>query len=286
MEFLDKLKHGVGGESAQTRSESADHAGSATMGQQHDDDRASRKHPAEEEPERDFLSKLIAGSGGVPHTSGSDKHPEKLSLLDKLTHKEDREKKALALAAREAEIKAELEKVAHDKKANEGFFERLKDKFEGREDEGEGEGEAHPQPHHEGGAPGFFDKLTGKEAREKKAAELDQKEAELREELERVEHDKRENQGLLERLKDHLDQLDGDEAEAAKAGVDKPSFLDKITGKAAEEERLRKEEENKSALDKMKDKLNEGLGGGRKAEKNEDLLDKSKPDPCLRPAVE
>lgn len=271
MDFLDKLKGGSG----QTPPESTDHTGSSAAGQH--DAHPATKHQAEE-TERGFLDKLIAGTGGVPHTSGDDRHPEKLSLLDKLTHKEDREKKAVALAAREAEIKVELEKVAHDKKANEGFFERIKDKFDG--EEGESKAESHPQSNHEDGASGFFDKLTGKEEREKKAAELDKKETELRAELERVQDDIRDNQGLLERLKDRLD---GDEeAEAAQAGVDKPSFLDKITGKAAEEERLRKEEENKSALEKMKDKMNEGLGGGRKAEKNEDFLDKSKFDTSLQ----
>lgn len=262
MDFLNKLKQGgdVSGESHPAAQDSALH-----------DTRHEPVKP-EAEPERDFLSKIIAGSGHV-HTSGDDKKPEKLSLLDKLTHKEDREKKAVELAAREAELKLELEKVAHDKKENEGFFGRIKEHFDGGE-EGEAETAA-PPVHHEGGAAGFFDKLTGKEERQKKAAELEKREAELRAQLERVEEERRENEGLLQRLKDHLD----GEADEAGHGAesDKVSFLDKITGKAAEEERLRKEEENKSALEKMKDRLNEGMGGGKKAEKNEDFLDKSKP---------
>lgn len=269
MDFLDKLKQGVEEGSEGTHQKTA-----------HSTNTAAAAHEHEAEPPRDFLSKLIAGSGPHHASAEDDKKPEKLSLLDRLTHKEAREKKAVALAAREAELKAELEKVAHDKKQNEGFFERLKDRFDG----GDADEESQPatthdavpkqEAHHASAASGFFDKLTGKEERERRAAELDRKEVELRAELERVEHEKRDNEGLLQRLKDHLDGDEGEDGNAATG--DKPSFLDKITGKAAEEERLRKEEENKTALEKMKDRLDEQMGGGRKAEEKEDLLDKSK----------
>lgn len=256
MDFLNKLKQEADGEDQKHSSGTADHNSPEAV-----------KHEAE--PDRDFLGKLIAGSG---HHSTHHEHGEsKASFLDKLTRKEEREKKAVELAAREAEIKVELEKVAHEKKENEGFFDRIKDHFDGEEDSAEPK---RPE-HHAGGASSFFDKLTGKEEREKKAAELDKKEADLRAQLEAVEHEKRDNEGILQRLKDHLDGEDDEELKTAKHQDNKPSFLDKITGKAAEEERLRKEEENKSTLEKMKDKLNEGMGGGRKAEKNEDFLDKS-----------
>lgn len=265
MDFLDKLKQGVDGSARGHPT-----AQSTTSNQEHETRHEGVEHEAE--PERDFLSKLIAGSGQHHSSAADDKKPEKLSLLDKLTHKEEREKKAVELAAREVELKAELDKVAHEKKENEGFFERIKDHFDGGDEENVDS--AKHKVHHDNAASSFFDKLTGKEEREKKAAELDQKELELRAELERVEHEKRENEGLLQRLKDHLDGTAGDDVDATT--IDKPSFLDKITGKAAEEERLRKEEENKTALEKMKDRLDEQMGGGRKAEKKEDLLDKSK----------
>lgn len=259
MDFLNKLRQEADGEGQTHASGPADPTG-------HNSHEAT-KHEAE--PERDFLGKLIAGSGS--HSSHHEHGASKASFLDKLTRKEEREKKAVELAAREAEIKVELEKVAHDKKENEGFFERIKDHFDGEE----GSAEPKRPEHHAGGASSFFNKLTGKEEREKKAAELDRKEAELRAELERVEDEKRDNEGILQRLKDHLDGEEDEDLKSGKHQEDKPSFLDKITGKAAEEERLRKEEEEKSALDKMKDRLNEGMGGGRKAEKNEDFLDKS-----------
>lgn len=89
----------------------------------------------------------------------------------------------------------------------------------------------------------------------------------------KVEHDKKENQDLLERIKDRLD---GDDDDEKKTKNDKPNFLDKITGRAEEEERRRKEEENKNAFEKFSDRINEGMGGGKKAEEREDFLDKSK----------
>lgn len=265
MDFLDKLKHEVDG-----RGQTHPTAQSTTVAQEHEAGHEPGKHEAE--PERDFLSKLIAGSGQHRASADDDKKPEKLSFLDRLTHKEEREKKGVELERREAELKVELEKVAQEKKKNEGLFERIREHFDGSEEE---KAEATKQEvHHESAASSFFGKLTGKEEREKKAAELDQKEVELRSELEKVEHEKRENEGLLQRLKDHLD---GEAGEGGKAEAsDKPSFLDKITGKAAEEERLRREEENKTTLEKMKDRLNEQMGGGRNTEKKEDFLDKSK----------
>lgn len=282
MDFLNKLK-GQGGDAS-----GESHPAAQDNSAHHADTRHEHPVKPEAEPERDFLSKIIAGSGHVHTSADDDRKPEKLSLLDRLTHKEDREKKAVELAAREAELRLELDKVEHDKKENEGLFERIKERLGGGgEEEAEaGTAAAHPvEQHHEGGAAGFFDKLTGKEERQKRALELERREAELRAQLERVEDERRENEGLLQRLKDHLDG-DADEAAAHGGEGDKVSFLDKITGKAAEEERLRKEEENKSALEKMKDRLNEGMGGGKKAEKNEDLLDKSKPTnhilACLR----
>lgn len=90
----------------------------------------------------------------------------------------------------------------------------------------------------------------------------------------KVQHEKKENQDLLQRIKDRLDG-DYDEEKKTKED-DKPSFLDKITGRAEEEERRRREEENKNAFDKFTDRINEGMGGGKKAEEKEDFLDKSK----------
>lgn len=248
-----------------------------------DDDQPDRSQASTEQeashgptagPERDFFEKLIAGSG-KHHAAQEAKEEEKFSLLDKLTRKEEREKKAAELVAREAELKLQLEKVAHEKKENESFFERLKDHLDGEAEEEPKIAKA--EAHHEDAEPSFFDKLTGKDERQKKAAELNQKELNLRAELKLVEDEKHENEGLLQRLKDHLD---GEESEKAKPELDgHPSFLDKITGKAAEEERRRKEEENKSALAKMKDKINEQMGGGQKAEEKEDFLDKSESSP-------
>lgn len=89
----------------------------------------------------------------------------------------------------------------------------------------------------------------------------------------KIEQEKKENQDLLQRIKDRLD---GDDGEENLKKDEKPSFLDKITGRAEEEERRRKEEANKNAFEKFGDCINEGLGGGKKAEEKEDFLDKSK----------
>lgn len=225
------------------------------------------KHDAE--PERDFISKLIVGTGHTDvHHGTAAHHDDKFSLLDKLTRKEEREKKAAELAKQEAEIHLKLEEVAHKKKENESFLERIRDHFDGEQTKEHSEA-----PDHVHGKLDFLDKLTGKKEREERAAELDREEAELQAELERVRHEKRENEGVLQRLKDHLE---GDNADGKEAKDDaEPSLLDKITGKAAEQERLRKEEEQKTAFDKMKDRLNEEMGGGCKAKENEDMLDKS-----------
>lgn len=235
------------------------------------------------EPKRSFINQLIAGSGhlGASHNHGhhgDDDVEGSGSFLDKITRKEEREKKAVELEKKEVELRLELDKVARERKDNEGLLDRIKDHFH-QEEEGSGSGETKKKPHHEHEAdaePSFFDKLTGKDEREKKAAELDRREEELRAELEKVEHEKRENEGLLQRIKEHLEK-DKEEAEEEREKDKKKldGFLEKITGKAAEEERRRKEEENKNPFEKMKDKLNEEMGGGQKAEENEDLLDKS-----------
>ena len=269
MDFINKFKHEDGKEE-EHKPAYAD--SSAQTGQtqtlSHDDP----KHDAEE-PARDFLGKLIGGSGHHHESRSGDDDQDRHSFLDKLGRKEDREKKQLELEKRELELKYELEKVEKEKKDNEGFFDRLMDKFDGDIDK-----ERAQKEQKEEDKPSFFDKITGKEEREKKAAELDRKEAEIRAELQKIEHEKKENQDLLQRIKDHLDG-DDDKAERRKNKQkqdDKPSLLDKITGKAEEEERRRKEEENKNAFEKFTDRFNEGLGGGRKAEKNEDFLDKSR----------
>ncbi|KAG6364067.1 hypothetical protein INS49_009170 [Diaporthe citri] len=245
MGFIDKFKHGE--EQEQEREHSYTDSAAQT-GSTQDASHGAPQHDAEE-PKRDFLGKLIGGSGhhGGKHESDDDK-----SFFDKLTSKEDREKKNLELEKKELELNYELEKVLKEKKDNEGFFDKLKDKFDGDIDK-------------------------EKDEREKKAVELDRKEAEVRAELEKVKHDKKENQDLLERIKDHLDGDSDEEAKKAKEH-DKPSFFDKITGKAAEEEeerRRKEEEEEKNAFKKMQNKINEGLGGGRKGEEKEDFLDKT-----------
>lgn len=271
MDIINKFKHSEESEQEQKHSYTDS---AAQTGSTQDLSHSAPQHDAEE-PKRDFLGKLIGGSGhhGGKHESGDDK-----SFFDKLTSKEDREKKNLELEKRELELNYELEKVLKEKKDNEGFFEKLKDKFDGDIDK-EKVVEHEPKEEKEDEKPSFFDKLTGKDEREKKAVELDRKEAEIRAELEKVKHEKKENQDLLDRIKDHLDGDTDDEEKNAKAAHDKPSFFDKITGKAEEEERRRKEEEEKNAFKKMQDRINEGLGGGRKGEEKEDFLDKSKQRP-------
>ncbi|KAJ0106983.1 hypothetical protein J7T55_011078 [Diaporthe amygdali] len=261
MDFINKFKHG---EEPEQKHEYTDSA--AQTGSTHDLSNTAPQHDAEE-PKRDFIGKLIGGSGhhGGKHESG-DKDK---GFFDKLISKEDREKKNLELEKRELELNYELEKVLKEKKDNETFFDKLKDKFDGDIDK---EKVVQHEAKEEDDKPSFFDKLTGKDEREKKAVELDRKEAEIRADLEKVKHDKKENQDLLERIKD---KLDGDEDEEQAKPHEKPSFLDKITGKAEEEERRRKEEENKNAFEKMHDRINENLGGGRKAEEKEDFLDKT-----------
>lgn len=257
---------------------------------------AAAQQQDSEPHKRNFLQQLIAGTGG--HEGASAAAPlhaqqqqdlgdddERLSFFDKLTRKEDREKKMLALVRREAEIKFELDKVAREQKENEGLLERIKDHFDGGGD-GDDKHDATlaaapvvPQKeeqeegvNHE---PSLLDKLvTHKQARQQRAAALARREAALRAELAQVEHDKREGAGVLAHLRQHLAQDEAD-GRSARARDEDPSFFDKITGRAAEAERRRREEENKSALDRVKDRLEEGMGGGKKAEEKEDLLDKS-----------
>lgn len=268
MDFINKFKHGEEPESEQKHGD-ADNAAQASPAQEAS--HSSPENAAEEhESKRDFLGKLIGGSGHHgKHESGDDKDKDK-SFFDKHFSKEDREKKNLELEKRELELNYELEQVLKEQKDNQGFFDRLKDKFDGDVDKEKVL--EHPPKEEEDDKPSFFDKLTGKEEREKKAVELERREAEIKAELEKVKHDKKENQDLLERIKDHLD---GDTDEEDAKPREKPSFFDKITGKAEEEERRRKEEEDKNAFKKMQDRINEGLGGGRKAEEKEDFLDKT-----------
>ncbi|KAG8158031.1 hypothetical protein KVR01_012303 [Diaporthe batatas] len=282
MDFINKFKHGDESEHeehkkhGETESETAAQAtGSTQQEESHSAaENAADKHEEHEEHEhkRDFLGKLIGGSGHhSKHGSGDEKDKDK-SFFDKLHSKEDRERKNLELEKRELELNFELERVLKEQKDNQGFFDRLKDKFDGDVDKEKVL--EHPPRDEDGEKPSFFDKLTGKDEREKKAVELERKEAEIRAELDKVKHDKKENQDLLERIKDKLDGETDDEEERKKAH-EKPSFFDKITGKAEEEERRRKEEEDRNAFKKLGDRINEGLGGGHKAEEKEDFLDKT-----------
>lgn len=276
MDFINKFKHGEESEHEQKKHDETETAAQTTSSTQQEESHSTAENASEEhhEPKRDFLGKLIGGSGHHSrHGSGDSKDKDK-GFFDKLVSKEDREKKNLELEKRELELNYELDQVLKEQKDNQGFFDRLKDKFDGDVDK---EKVLEHPPHKDGDEddkPSFFDKLTGKEEREKKAVELERREAEIRAELEKVKHDKKENQDLLERIKDKLDGETDDEEE--RKAREKPSFFDKITGKAEEEERRRKEEEEKNTFQKMQDRINEGLGGGKKAEKNEDFLDKSK----------
>lgn len=129
MEFLNKFKHGDDKEENDkpTYADSSVQTGE-TQTLSHD----APKHDSEE-PSRDFLGKLIGGSGHHHHQRRESGHADRdnRSFLEKLGRKEDREKKQLELEKRELELKYELEQVQKEKKDNEGFFERLKDKFDG-----------------------------------------------------------------------------------------------------------------------------------------------------------
>lgn len=273
MDFINKFKHGEDEEKEQKHND-ADNAAQTSSTHEESHSSAEKAAAEEHEPKRDFLGKLIGGSGHHGKHGESDDKDDDKNFFEKHFSKEDREKKNLELEKRELELNYELEQVLKEQKDNQGFFDRLKDKFDGDVDKEKVLD--NPPPKEEDDKPSFFDKLTGKEEREKRAVELERKEAEIRAELEKVRHDKKENQDLLERIKDKLDGDDDDEDDRAAKEREKPSFFDKITGKAEEEERRRKEEEEKNAFKKMQDRINEGLGGGHKAEKNEDFLDKSK----------
>lgn len=127
MEFLNKFKHGDDKEEVDkpTYADSSVQTGE-TQTLSHD----APKNDAEE-PARDFLGKLIGGSGHHHLHGSGDADKDRRSFLEKLGRKEDREKKQLELEKRELELKYELEQVEKEKKDNEGFFERLKDKFDG-----------------------------------------------------------------------------------------------------------------------------------------------------------
>lgn len=232
---------------------------------------------------RNFLEQLIAGTGGG-HAHGSSHEdnddtddPSHLSFLDKLTRKHDREARLRALDQREAEVQLALAQVARDQKANEGFLERIKDHFDGDDDPSPSSSAAPPKED-ENKEPSFLEKLTHPHAaeHEAKAAALAEQEARLRAELAQIARDRRDCQGVLARLQQHLAR-DEEDGTAQKAKDEDPSFFDKITGRAQAEaeERRRKEEECKSTLDKVKDRIEEGMGGGKKAEEKVDFLDKS-----------
>lgn len=224
---------------------------------------------------RNFLEQLIAGTGGghgSSHDDDDDDDTAHLSFLDKLTRKHDREARLRALEQREAEVQLALARVARDQRANEGLLERIKDHFDGDD----ASPAAGPPKDENKELPSFLDKLAHPHAAEHraKAAALAAEETRLRAELAQIARDRRDCQGVLARLQQHLAR-DEEDGTAQKAKDEDPSFFDKITGRAAEAERRRKEEENKSTLDKVKDRIEEGMGGGKKAEEKEDFLDKS-----------
>ncbi|KAK7743298.1 hypothetical protein SLS53_004383 [Cytospora paraplurivora] len=265
MGLINKFKHG---DEQEVQQEHTYADSSAQTGETQTLSHDTPKHDAEE-PARDFLGKLIGGSGHHHGPESGDDDRGRRSLLDKLGRKEDREKRQLELEKRELELKYELGEVEKEKKDNEKFIDRLMDKFEGDIDKEKSKIEQNEED-----KPSFFDKITGREEREQKAVELDRKEAEIRAELNKIEHDKKENEDLLQKIKDRL-QVMADEEAKGNTQHDKPNFLDRITGKAEEEERRRKEEQNKPAFKKFTDQINESLGGGQKGEQNEDLLDKT-----------
>ncbi|KAK8244009.1 hypothetical protein HDK90DRAFT_142668 [Phyllosticta capitalensis] len=131
----------------------------------------------------------------------------------------------------------------------------------------------------------FFNKFSNndKEEAEKRAEEhRHQEELDASRVHPAAEHERKSSNSFLDKLTGREEQHESPEVENKKyheeAEHEKHNFLDRITGKAAreEEERRRREEEerNKSTWDKMGDKFNEKLGGGRKAEQEEDKLDK------------
>lgn len=147
MEFLNKFKHGddKAEDVKPTYADSSVQTGE-TQTPSHD----VPKHDAEE-PSRDFLGKLIGGSGHHHHHEPGRADKDCRSFLEKLGRKEDREKKQLELEKRELELKYELEQVEKEKKDNEGFFDRLKDKFDGDIDK-----EKTQKEHKEDDKPNFF----------------------------------------------------------------------------------------------------------------------------------
>lgn len=176
----------------------------------------------------------------------------------------------------------------HEPKSSGSFL----DKLTGREDQHESpeveNKRYHEEAEHE--KHSFLDKITGKaerEEEERRRREEEERERE-RERLRREEEER--NKNVFEKLGDkfsghHIDDDKDRESEHRRRSSrehaedeEKPSFLDKITGKAEreEEERRRREEEekNKGFFDKLGDKFNTAAGGGRESEKNEDHLDK------------
>ncbi|KAK8197470.1 uncharacterized protein BKA78DRAFT_78882 [Phyllosticta capitalensis] len=171
----------------------------------------------------------------------------------------------------------------HERKSSNSFLDKLTGREEQHESPEVENKKYHEEAEHE--KHNFLDRITGKaereEAEERRRREIEEREREL-ERLRREEEER--NKNVFEKLGDkfsghHIDDKEREESsEHHKEKAEDPSFFDKITGKAAreEEERRRREEEerNKSTWDKMGDKFNEKLGGGRKAEQEEDKLDK------------
>lgn len=223
------------------------------------------------EPERDLLTRLIAGSGATSHCHNehgqlehnvppstsldpaSQEGTSKFHLLSKITqHKEEREKRRAEIANRQMELFYKLEKINRDKRDNEGMLKRLKEHLgvgghgsleEAQEEAAGKQGEKHNS---------FLDKITGAEAREKRAEELAREEAEVRAELERLQQEKRENEGVLEKLRVHLELGLKEEEEDGKGKQGhKASLFDQLTGKKPREEEQYQEPHKTSFLDQF-----------------------------------
>ncbi|PSS00665.1 hypothetical protein BD289DRAFT_450237 [Coniella lustricola] len=307
MDLISKIRKEVNGLSLNGHHAQEEHPQPPASGTVNNNDLSDPTQPTptsppqpHSEPERDFLSKLIAGSGNTSHhqhahighdelqnppaatassigpalaapsTDPTVPAPSKFHLLSQITHhKEEREKRRIEITNRQMELFYRLEKIEREKRDNEGVLERLREHLGGSHSAEEAREEASkqhggPENHHYGS---LLDKITGAEAREKKAEELAREEAEVRAELVRLHEEKRENEGVLARMRERLEEgvKEGrDEGQTGHENGDRHhthrlGFLDQFTGKKAEqpEQQQQYEQHKTSFLDQFTGKTAE-----------------------------
>ncbi|KAJ4390913.1 hypothetical protein N0V93_004512 [Gnomoniopsis smithogilvyi] len=176
MDFLTKFKHDANGKpGADVKAESHLQPPSTTT-------QAPPARQPSPEPERDLLTKLIAGSGHHQHHR-SHSRPSSSSGSTIVTTNKDR---LFALTQRRAELRQQLDRLEKERTETEGYFATLRARFDA-------EAEWDKNEAHAADTPGeFWERFAAGKEMEKRREGLVRKEGEVRGELEGVEKERRE----------------------------------------------------------------------------------------------